>query len=88
MYFFRIISVDERDPRFLPETIPGGESSFWQMSMRDFKPELTRKHSVRKGNVTTLGLTYKVITIYYHVQLPKCQMCLGSHSEIALGFIS
>lgn len=57
------------------------------MSVWDFKPELTGKHHyVRKGDVTTLGLTYKVITIYYHVELLRCQLYLGSHSDIALGF--
>lgn len=38
--------------------------------------------------MTTLGLSYEVITIDYHVELPKCQMYLGNHSDIALGFLS
>lgn len=34
------------------------------------------------------GSLYKVIAIYYHVELPKCQVHSGSHSDIAIGFIS
>ena len=66
------LCVDERDSRPLTRAAPHGESSLWRMSAWDFKPELTRKHhSVRKDYVTTLGLTYKEMAIYYHIELPK-----------------